>query len=108
MPVGAPGRNHLAVGCSSVRPRSAQSRSIVRTSVLRVNNSLDVPDHAQEPLPSASPATVAIDLDAIEADLRDVEVALNRLADGTYWTDEITGQPIPDDVLVRDPTARHV
>jgi RNA polymerase-binding transcription factor DksA len=49
---------------------------------------------------------VSVALDAIEADLRNVEVALNRLADGTYWTDEITGQPIPDDVLVRDPTAR--
>jgi RNA polymerase-binding transcription factor DksA len=47
-----------------------------------------------------------VDLDAIEADLRDVEVALDRLADGTYWTDEVTGQPIPDEVLVHDPTAR--
>ena len=47
-----------------------------------------------------------VDLDAIEVDLRNVEVALTRLADGTYWTDEITGQPIPDDVLVQDPTAR--
>jgi RNA polymerase-binding transcription factor DksA len=47
-----------------------------------------------------------VDLDAVEADLRNVEVALNRLADGTYWTDEVTGEPIPDEVLVHDPTAR--
>jgi hypothetical protein len=31
---------------------------------------------------------------------------LDRLSEGTYWTDEVTGQPIPDDVLVNDPTAR--
>jgi len=47
-----------------------------------------------------------IDLDAIERDLHDVETALNRLADGTYWTDEITGDPISEDVLAGDPTAR--
>jgi RNA polymerase-binding transcription factor DksA len=47
-----------------------------------------------------------VDLDAVEADLRNVEVALNRLADGTYWTDEVTGEPIPDEILVDDPTAR--
>ena len=78
----------------------------MRTSVRWVSDSPDVPDHAPESLPSTGPVTVAVDLDAIEADLRNVELALNRLADGTYWTDEITGQPIPDDVLVRDPTAR--
>jgi RNA polymerase-binding transcription factor DksA len=47
-----------------------------------------------------------VDLDTIERDLSAVEVALTRLADGTYWTDEVTGQPIPDEVLVHDPTAR--
>jgi hypothetical protein len=30
----------------------------------------------------------AIDLDAIERDLADVERALDRLADGTYWSDD--------------------
>lgn len=47
-----------------------------------------------------------IDLDAIERDLTGVEVALSRLAEGTYWTDEITGSPLPDHVLAADPTAR--
>jgi RNA polymerase-binding transcription factor DksA len=47
-----------------------------------------------------------IDLDAIERDLHNVETALNRLAEGTYWTDEITGEPISEDVLAGDPTAR--
>ena len=46
-----------------------------------------------------------LDLDAVERDLRGVEVALERLDDGTYWTDEVDGQPIPDDVLVRRPAA---
>lgn len=58
----------------------------------------------------SEPASVAapVDLDAVERDLTAVEVALNRLADGTYWTDEVTGQPIPEDVLVRNPLARRV
>jgi RNA polymerase-binding transcription factor DksA len=47
-----------------------------------------------------------VDLDAIERDLTGVEVALSRLAEGTYWTDEVTGSPLPDHVLAADPTAR--
>ena len=42
----------------------------------------------------------------IERDLAGVETALRRLDDGTYWTDEITGAPIGDDVLATDPVAR--
>ena len=41
--------------------------------------------------------SATIDLDAIERDLADVEMALSRLDAGTYWVDEITGQPLPDD-----------
>ena len=46
------------------------------------------------------------DLDAIEADLDGVDTALGRLADGTYWTDEVTGEPLGDDLLTADPIAR--
>ena len=48
----------------------------------------------------------ALDLDAVERDLRGVEIALERLDEGTYRTDELDGRPIPDDVLERDPIAR--
>jgi RNA polymerase-binding transcription factor DksA len=47
-----------------------------------------------------------VDLDAIERDLAGVERALERLSDGTYWTDEVTGDPIAEHVLADDPTAR--
>lgn len=47
-----------------------------------------------------------LDLDRIERDLAGVEAALRRLDDGTYWTDEVSGEPIPDDVLAADPVAR--
>jgi len=47
-----------------------------------------------------------LDLDAVERDLADVEVALARLDAGTYWTDEVTGAPLPDDLLAERPTAR--
>jgi len=46
------------------------------------------------------------DLDRIERDLADVEEALARLDTGTYWTDEVTGEPIPNEVLERNPLAR--
>lgn len=64
---------------------------------------------AQAPDGSAGEPTsvvAPVDLDAVERDLTAVEVALSRLADGTYWTDEVTGGPIPEDVLVRNPLAR--
>jgi RNA polymerase-binding transcription factor DksA len=47
-----------------------------------------------------------VDLDAVERDLAAVERALERLSDGTYWTDEVTGEPIPAERLAADPTAR--
>ncbi len=74
-------------------------------------------DSAPEPTPDvhdmpgtsptpAAPAVDPVDLDAIERDLAGVERALERLSDGTYWTDEVTGAPIPEQVLADDPTAR--
>lgn len=47
-----------------------------------------------------------VDLDAIERDLADVETALTRLDDGTYWTDEVTGDAILDETLAENPLAR--
>ena len=52
------------------------------------------------------PAPTALDLDAIQRDLADVEVALARLDAGTYWTDEVTGDPLPAELLEQHPTAR--
>jgi RNA polymerase-binding transcription factor DksA len=47
-----------------------------------------------------------VDLDAVERDLADVETALVRLDAGTYWTDEVTGAPIPDGLLAEHPLVR--
>ena len=47
-----------------------------------------------------------LDLDAVERDLLGVDIALQRLDEGTYRTDELDGRPIPDEVLERDPIAR--
>jgi RNA polymerase-binding transcription factor DksA len=55
-------------------------------------------DHSHPPL----------DLDTVEQDLADVEVALARLDAGTYWTDEVTGAALPDDLLAANPTARRL
>jgi hypothetical protein len=63
-------------------------------------------DGPMPPVGEPPSVTTPVDLDAVEHDLTAVEVALNRLADGTYWTDEVTGQPIPEHVLVNNPLAR--
>ncbi len=47
-----------------------------------------------------------LNLDAIEQDLADVDAALVRLDADTYWTDEITGEPLSEELLATDPTAR--
>jgi len=47
-----------------------------------------------------------LDLDAIERDLADVDAALARLDNDTYWVDEVTGQPLSPDLLAAQPTAR--
>lgn len=47
-----------------------------------------------------------LDLDAIETELAGVDTALARLDDGTYWTDEVTGEPLSTTLLETHPTAR--
>ena len=45
-------------------------------------------------------------VDAIERDLNDVDVAMDRLDKGTYFSDEITGAPLQTDFLTANPLAR--
>lgn len=45
-------------------------------------------------------------LDEVEAELADVEHALQRLDEGTYGTCEACGKPIPDERLEAMPAAR--
>ena len=49
-----------------------------------------------------------LDLDQIAAELDNVATALTRLSDGTYWTDEVTGEELPPEVLAADPTRRRL
>ncbi len=65
-----------------------------------------VPDDGVEAAGATTTDPPALDLDRVASDLAAVETALARLDDGTYWTDEVTGEPIPDDVLDADPIAR--
>lgn len=61
------------------------------------------PDDASAPADPHQPPFAA---DEIEADLAAVEVALARLDAGTYWTDEVTGEPLPEELLLEHPAAR--
>lgn len=64
----------------------------------------DVAPDAEPPVASAP----GIDLDAIQRDLEGVQAALDRLNEGTYWIDEITGDIIPNEVLDAFPLTRTV
>lgn len=64
---------------------------------------------AADPDPARTPAPARVlDLDAIERDLADVELSLARLDDGRYWTDEVSGDQLPDELLALHPTARRL
>jgi len=65
-----------------------------------------IDDLDAHPIGGESDVVEAIDLDTIEADLDAVQAALDRLADGSYWTDEVTGAPIPPEVLAAEPLIR--
>jgi RNA polymerase-binding transcription factor DksA len=56
--------------------------------------------------PTAADDAPPVDLEGVAADLADVEIALARLASGTYFTDEETGEPLSDELLAAHPTAR--
>ena len=45
-------------------------------------------------------------LDALKSELKDVEDALRKIAEGTYGYDEKTGKPIPKERLMAYPAAR--
>jgi RNA polymerase-binding transcription factor DksA len=71
---------------------------------------LGVHDDSLDALPNLAepPEGTRLDLDAIETDLADVEIALTRLESGEYWTCEITGRPLSDELLAARPTARRL
>ena len=68
---------------------------------------VDAPAPAPHDAPARAERTL-VDLDTVERDLAGVEAALARLDDGTYWTDEVTGARLPDELLAADPTARRL
>ena len=45
-------------------------------------------------------------LESLEGDLAEIEAALQRLDDGSYGVDEVTGEPIDPERLEAYPTAR--
>ncbi|MEO5975333.1 MAG: hypothetical protein ABIQ38_09065 [Ilumatobacteraceae bacterium] len=62
---------------------------------------------AHDTSPNPETSTVdQTDLDDIDARLDAVEVALVRLEDGTYFTDEVTGKPLDEQLLISNPIAR--
>lgn len=71
-----------------------------------VDRVTDPQAHPSEPAAARVPDEPALDLERVAADLDGVEAALARLDDGTYWSDEVTGETIPDDVLAANPVTR--
>lgn len=83
----------------------ADTLRVVVSATTSVHAVSDTPDQ-QPTTETAVAATASVDLDAVERDLEGVETALRRLDEGTYWTDEVSGDEIPDEVLANDPVAR--
>ena len=63
----------------------------------------DPADHASETFEREKDMAILANL---ERDLAEIEAALQRLDDGTYGVDEVTGAPIASDRLEAYPTAR--
>jgi len=73
-------------------------------------NSGDITHYDQHPADQGSEVferekDLAI-LEGLELDLAEIEAALQRLDDGTYGVDEVTGDPIDPERLEAFPTAR--
>jgi hypothetical protein len=94
-------------GITLLRQRGRGTRQRRGGNVVAVTDAPEPTSPTDGP-PPAPPRNVDdhLDLDAIEADLDGVQSALDRLAAGTYWTDEVTGAPIPVEVLDADPITR--
>ncbi len=45
-------------------------------------------------------------VEAIERDLNDVDLAMDRLEKGTYFSDEVTGAPLRPEFLAANPLTR--
>ena len=74
------------------------------------SNSGDITHYDQHPADQGSEVferekDLAI-LEGLELDLAEIEAALQRLDDGTYGVDEVTGEPIDPERLEAFPTAR--
>ena len=127
------GEERLRLGANERDRSTSTSSASVAASFVPVSNlgdsrtdgshgsDFESPGAASEPIaeaadagavePDAEPfiATAAgIDLGAIQHDLEGVQTALERLNEGTYWTDEITGQLIPNEILDAFPLTRTV
>ena len=55
-----------------------------------------------------SPVTAPFRPEVVAADFEGVEVALERLDAGTYWSCEVTGAELPDELLAANPVARRL
>ena len=91
------------------RPRRTGTRRVGRDNLPTVDPEPTPvePIEPARPIEPLTPPEAPPDLDlVVAADLAAVEQALTRLDDGTYWTDEVTGEPLSPDLLAEHPTAR--
>ena len=100
-------RNRQKEGSHGTGPYRATSSAAVAAIFVPVSELGD--SRTNDPAAEPSVATTSgIDFDAIQRDLEGVQTALERLNEGTYWTDEVTGGIIPDEILEAFPLTRTV
>jgi hypothetical protein len=104
MPIGGAEGNFCVLGAD---PSSGGNGKVIGIEATSVHHGRLV-GNPQAPTPTMTQMNPdsPLDLDAMEQDLSDVEKALERLDNNSYWTDEATGSPIEPSFLVENPTAR--
>jgi hypothetical protein len=104
MPIGGAEGNFCVLGAD---PSSGGNGKVIGDEATSVQGGRLV-SHRPHPTPTMAEMNPdsPLDLDAMEQDLSDVEKALERLDNNSYWTDEATGAPIDASYLAEHPTAR--
>lgn len=104
MPISGAAGNFCVLGAEP----SSGGKGKLMAPTLQVRSQLVLIRTAEERTPtmiSVNPEQ-PLNLDDMERDLADVELALGRLENGTYWTDELTGAPLDSAHLAENPTSR--
>ena len=86
--------------------KSLEAEGLDEDAAAQVGDIADVTDPADQASETFEREKDVSILEQLERDLAEIEAALQRLDEGTYGVDEVTGEPIAPERLEALPTAR--